>query len=197
MRICLGARVAVQLATLTASLAANGATLRPVTGAVGDRRAAFDIPCARSPHLALSYVHAYPAPRYFTCRLFCVIAVVVLQSSVGFSITCIKSIVRVLRSVCCMSAGGRQEQVRTGGAQSWVRDVDSGIALHRADFGVDAFSCQDYCSPRVNYADVRARVAHAFAAKASELGDAIALVQGLSKESVALLDQIRIYCGSA
>jgi len=58
-------------------------------------------------------------------------------------------------------------------------------------------SCQDYCSPRVNYAEVRARVAHAFAAKASELGDAIALVQGLSKESMSLLDQIHTYCGSA
>jgi len=34
MRFCLGARVALQLATLTASLAASGATSRPVAGAL-------------------------------------------------------------------------------------------------------------------------------------------------------------------
>ena len=33
------------------------------------------------------------------------------------------------------------------------------------------------------YADVRARVANAFAEKANELADAIAVVQGLSKDT--------------
>ena len=56
MRFCLGARVALQLATLTASLAASGATSRPVAGSVGDRRAAFDIPCARCPRLARRFI---------------------------------------------------------------------------------------------------------------------------------------------
>ena len=41
----------------------------------------------------------------------------------------------------------------------------------------------DYCATKVNYADVRARVANAFAEKANELADAIAVVQGLSKDT--------------
>jgi hypothetical protein len=41
----------------------------------------------------------------------------------------------------------------------------------------------DYCAPKVNYADVRARVANAFAEKANEPADAIAVVQGLSKDT--------------
>ena len=41
----------------------------------------------------------------------------------------------------------------------------------------------DYCAPKINYADVRARVANAFAEKANELADAIAVVQGLSKDT--------------
>ncbi len=41
----------------------------------------------------------------------------------------------------------------------------------------------DYCAPRADYADVRKRVGHAFAEKADEIADAIAIVQGLSKEA--------------
>ena len=45
----------------------------------------------------------------------------------------------------------------------------------------------DYCAPKPNYADVRKRVGNAFAEKAHEIADAIAVVQGLSKESSRLL----------
>ena len=41
----------------------------------------------------------------------------------------------------------------------------------------------DYCASKVDYADVRQRVGHAFAEKANEIADAVAIVQGLSKEA--------------
>ena len=53
-----------------------------------------------------------------------------------------------------------EEQVANAGAQKW-----------------------DYCAPKANYADVRKRVGNAFAEKANEIADAIAVVQGLSKEA--------------
>ena len=40
--------------------------------------------------------------------------------------------------------------------------------------------------PKPNYAEVRARVGSAFAEKAHELADAVAVVQGLSKEATRL-----------
>merc|ERR1719238_102848 len=36
----------------------------------------------------------------------------------------------------------------------------------------------DYCAAKVDYADVRQRVGHAFAEKANEIADAVAIVQG-------------------
>ena len=53
-----------------------------------------------------------------------------------------------------------QEQVANAGPQKW-----------------------DYCAPKIDYADVRKRVGYAFAEKANEIADAIATVQGLSKEA--------------
>merc|ERR1712083_52100 len=41
----------------------------------------------------------------------------------------------------------------------------------------------DFCAPRINYADVRKRVGYAFAEKANEIADAIAVVQSLTKEA--------------
>ncbi len=48
----------------------------------------------------------------------------------------------------------------------------------------------DYCAPRADYADVRKRVGHAFAEKANEIADAIAIVQGLSKEAARQLREV-------
>lgn len=45
----------------------------------------------------------------------------------------------------------------------------------------------EYCAPKTDYADVRRRVGHAFAEKANEIADAIAVVQSLSKEATRLL----------
>ena len=53
---------------------------------------------------------------------------------------------------------------------------------------------QDYCAPKINYADVRKRVQHAFAEKANEISDAIATVQGLSKEGATIMSEIRAQC---
>merc|ERR1712216_880886 len=48
----------------------------------------------------------------------------------------------------------------------------------------------DYCTPRVNYADVRQRVGYAFAEKASEISNAIDVVQALSREAARLLAEV-------
>ena len=53
---------------------------------------------------------------------------------------------------------------------------------------------EDYCAPKINYADVRKRVQHAFAEKAHEIADAIAVVQSLSKEGATLMEEIRAQC---
>ena len=44
----------------------------------------------------------------------------------------------------------------------------------------------DYCMPRINYADVRGRVGSAFAEKANKIAGAVAVVQGLSRETSRL-----------
>ena len=56
------------------------------------------------------------------------------------------------------------------------------------------FLLEDYCAPKINYADVRKRVSYAFAEKAHEIADAIAVVQSLSKEGAALLEEIKTQC---
>ena len=53
---------------------------------------------------------------------------------------------------------------------------------------------QDYCAPKINYADVRKRVQHAFAEKAYEIADATAAVLSLSKEGATLMEEIRAQC---
>jgi hypothetical protein len=52
----------------------------------------------------------------------------------------------------------------------------------------------DYCAPKINYADVRKRVQHAFAEKAYEVADATAAVLSLSKEGATLMEEIRAQC---
>ena len=53
---------------------------------------------------------------------------------------------------------------------------------------------QDYCAPKINYADVRKRVQHAIAEKAYEIADATAAVLSLSKEGATLMEEIRAQC---
>ena len=50
-------------------------------------------------------------------------------------------------------------------------------------------------SGAVNYADVRTRVAHAFAEKAHEMSAVIGVLQTLSKETAALTETIQTHCG--
>ena len=47
----------------------------------------------------------------------------------------------------------------------------------------------------VDYADVRARVANAFAEKAHEMSAVIAVLQKLSKETTAIVETINTHCG--
>jgi len=64
---------------------------------------------------------------------------------------------------CFFGINRSEEQAANAGSQQW-----------------------DYCVPKPNYAEVRARVGSAFAEKAHELADAVAVVQGLSKEATRL-----------
>ena len=47
----------------------------------------------------------------------------------------------------------------------------------------------------VDYADMRARVAHAFAEKAHEMSAVITVLQTLSRETAALTEAIQTHCG--
>lgn len=49
----------------------------------------------------------------------------------------------------------------------------------------------------MNYAEVRRKVEYAFAEKANELHDWLALVQSLSKESLQILEKLDTHCGVA
>ena len=51
-------------------------------------------------------------------------------------------------------------------------------------------------SASVNYADVRARVANAFAEKAYEMSAMVAVLQTLSKETSSLVETIHAHCGA-
>ena len=53
------------------------------------------------------------------------------------------------------------------------------------------------CSSRVNYAEVRRKVEHAFAEKAHELHQSLALVQSLSKATLQVLDKLDTHCGAS
>ena len=79
------------------------------------------------------------------------------------------------------------------GSTDWVR------GLWRSDRRVVvAFtlqtSAQGYCAPRVNYEEVRLRVANAFAEKNHELGEMIGVIQSLSKDVVRATDALRSQC---
>ena len=59
---------------------------------------------------------------------------------------------------------------------------------------INSLQIQDYCAPKINYADVRKRVQHAFVEKANEIADAIGVVQRLSKEGASLVAEIKAQC---
>ena len=63
--------------------------------------------------------------------------------------------------------------------------------------GVASLRCQEYCGPRMNYAEVRRNVEYALAEKVNELHDWLALVQSLSKESLQILEKLDTHCGAA
>ena len=55
-------------------------------------------------------------------------------------------------------------------------------------------SAQGYCAPRVNYEEVRLRVANAFKEKNHELGEMIGVIQSLSKDVARATDALRSQC---
>jgi len=58
-----------------------------------------------------------------------------------------------------------------------------------------ALPSEAHCAPKVQYAVVRERVEQAFAAKAHELHDSIAVVQSLSRSALLLLEKLHTHCG--
>lgn len=76
-----------------------------------------------------------------------------------------------------------------GGAKKWVASLSLSLTHVMLSLVL-----KDYCAPKINYADVRKRVSYAFAEKANEIADAIAVVQSLSKEGAALLEEIKTQC---
>jgi len=62
-------------------------------------------------------------------------------------------------------------------------------------YGASSLESQDHASgSTINYAEVRARVAHSFPEKANEIADTISVLQDLSKATVEMADQISAHC---
>ena len=80
------------------------------------------------------------------------------------------------------------------GSSRKCRAADMGEAEVLEIIDGHVFNLQDYCAPKVNYAEVRDRVTVAFAEKANEIADATALIQSLSREAVELLEQAKAHC---
>ena len=55
-------------------------------------------------------------------------------------------------------------------------------------------ACHGAASQKVNYADVRARVEHAFEERAHEMAATLSVLQEVSKETAALLERINTHC---
>ena len=53
---------------------------------------------------------------------------------------------------------------------------------------------QGYCAPRVDYGEVRLRVANAFAEKNHELSEMVGVIQSLSKDVMRATDALRTQC---
>ena len=58
----------------------------------------------------------------------------------------------------------------------------------------ESLTARDKGSGTVNYADIRARVAHGFAEKGYEIANVVALLQDISKATVDLTDKISAHC---
>lgn len=71
------------------------------------------------------------------------------------------------------------------------------FAVHEEQVANAGSKKWDYCVSKPNYADVRQRVANAFAEKANEIADAIDIVQGLSKETVRLRSEYNMLRGTS
>ena len=80
------------------------------------------------------------------------------------------------------------------GSSRECRATDMGIASGLDMSVFISLNLYDYCVPKVNYVEVRDRVSIAYAEKANEIADATSLVQSLSREAVALLQQVSDHC---
>ena len=53
---------------------------------------------------------------------------------------------------------------------------------------------QGFCAPRIDYGDVRLRVANAYAEKSHEFGELLGVLQSLSKDVARATDALRSRC---
>ena len=85
-----------------------------------------------------------------------------------------------------------KEQVAKSTVQNWVwlgfAKLAGGVLCAR-------FCGEGLCKPRIDYADVRTRVAYAFEEQASELADTVSVLISLSREVGHLLEKITATCG--
>ena len=93
---------------------------------------------------------------------------------------------------CCL------EVLRRSCVAPGVRAILNMLPLARMCFLVLVFCFAVACcsAEKVNYAEVRTRVSHAFEEKAHEMLETLASLQELSRETSALLANIDAHCGS-
>ena len=52
-------------------------------------------------------------------------------------------------------------------------------------------------APKINYADVRTHMSHAFQERAHEMSATLAVLQGVSKATMARIEAVQAKCGTA
>ena len=86
----------------------------------------------------------------------------------------------LVRVRCCM---GGEDDVGGPSSENWVRWLGWGDATSgRGTATTSQTPLQGYCAPRVDYGEVRLRVANAYAEKSHEFVEMVNVIQSLSKD---------------
>ena len=93
---------------------------------------------------------------------------------------------------CCLV---REDDVGGPSSENWARWLGEGGANSARGMAVTSQSLlQGYCAPRVDYGEVRLRVANAYAEKSHEFLEMVSVIQSLSKDIAGAAEALRARC---
>ena len=90
---------------------------------------------------------------------------------------------------------GGEDGVGGPSSENWVRWLGWGDATSgRGTATTSQTPLQGYCAPRVDYGEVRLRVANAYAEKSHEFVEMVNVIQSLSKDIARTTGALRARC---